>query len=477
MSPLQLRIKHVEISQEDCLGISFGSINSGLPKDIVQQIIAAEKIPIQQMESRKAKLANKQSLVKDLTAKVEAVRGDIFANKSSRSFRELKIDVSGDSITASVDKNLAEPGTYQIEVVQLAQKSSAISNGVEDKDETYMGVGYIQYELPNGDVKEVYVDEDSSSLTGIAKLINKDSNNGMHATVVNAGDGSDAPWKLLITLEETGDDNKAIFPELYLVDGMEDLYFDSHRDAQDAKIKLDGFPIELPKNSTADLLPGITLDLKKAKVGEEITVAVSEDDAKITGKISGLINNINEVLGFIKQQNALDESTDTTQTLGGDITLQTLESRLRSAIFKDIKTDSGMKRIGDLGVTFQRDGLLKLDEEKFKQAIGKDYQAAAQIVAGKYTKEDGKINGFIDNLEEVVSGALQNPNGILASRKNGIRSQMDQMDRKIENKQRQIDKKEQNLKAKFARLEETMARIQGQGAGLGGMGNPVTQLG
>jgi len=459
------------------LGISFGSINSGLPKDIVQQIIAAEKIPIQQMEGRKAKLANKQALVKDLTSKVEAVRGNIFANKSARSFRELKVDVSGDNIGAKVDKNLAEPGTYQIEVVQLAQKSSAMSNGVEDKDETYMGVGYIQYELPDGEVKEVYVDEDSSSLTGISKLINKDSSNGMHATVVNSGDGSDAPWKLIISLEETGDDNKAIFPEIYLVDGMEDLYFDAHRDAQDAKIKLDGFEIEIPKNSSTELLPGVTLDLKKAKPGEEITVAIKEDQSKITQKVTDLVSNINEVLKFIKQQNTLDESVDTSQTLGGDITLQTLESRLRGAIFKTIKTDFGTRRIGDLGLTFQRDGLIKLDGDKFQSKLAENYTEVAQIIAGKYTIEDGKTQGFMDNLENVVGGALKNPNGILTTRKNGLRSQVDQIDRKIENKQRQIDKKEQNLKAKFARLEETMAKIQGQGAGLAGMSNPVTQLG
>lgn len=459
------------------MGISFGSINSGLPKDIVQQIVAAEKIPIQQMEARKGKLASKQSLVKDLTQRVEAIRGNIYANKSSRSFRELKVNVSGENIAAKVDKNLAEPGTYQIEVVQLAQKSSAISNGVEDKDETYLGVGYLQYELPNGDIKEVYIDEDSSSLTGIAKLINKDSNNGMHATVVNSGDGTDNPWKLLITLEETGDDNKAIFPEMYLVDGMEDLYFDSHRDAQDAKIKLDGFPIEISKNSSNDLLPGVTLDLKKAKPGEEITVEISEDKEKISGKIDDIVSNINKVLMFIKEQNAMDESTDTSRTLGGDITLQTLESRIRGAIFKDIQTDSGTRKIGDLGLTFQRDGLLKLDKDKLTTKLSENYTEVAQIIAGKYTKENGKVKGFMDNMEDVVKGALQNPNGVLTTRKNGLKSQMEQIDRKIVNKQRQIDKKEQNLKAKFARLEETMARIKGQGAGLGGMSNPVTQLG
>lgn len=462
------------------LGISFGSINSGLPKDIVQQIIAAEKIPLQQMDAKKAKIENKKSLLGDLTKRVEELRGDIYANKSARSFRELAVNVSGDALGVTVDKNLAEPGTYQIEVLQLAQKSSAISNGVADKENTYLGVGYLQYELPNGETKEVYIDEDSSSLEGIAKLINKDNDNGMHANVVNSGDGSDTPWKLIITLEETGDDNKAIFPNLYLVDGMEDLWFEGNRDAQDAKIKLDGFEIELPSNKSTELISGATIDLKKAKPGEEITVEISEDTGKISGKISDLVGKINNIIAFIKEQNALDESVDTSQTLGGDLTLQTLESRIRSTIFQTIKTDFGPRRIGDLGLTFQRDGKLALDQDKLKTKLDENYQEVAQIISGKYSKEEGKINGFIDNLDTLVAQALKRPSGVLTSRKNGLDSQIRQIDRKIENKQRHINKKEQMLKAKFARLEETMSRIKAQGSGLAGLGaggSPVTQLG
>lgn len=463
------------------MGISFGSINSGLPKDIVKQIIAAEKIPLEKMNVRKGKIENKKSLLSDLTARVENLRGDIYASKSARSFRELAVNISGDGLDATVDKNLAEPGTYQIEVMQLAQKSSAISNGVEDKDNTYLGVGYLQYELPNGETKEVYIDQDSSSLTGISKLINKDSENGMHANVVNSGDGSDEPWKLIITLEETGDDNQATFPDLYLVDGMEDLWFDGHRDAQDAKIKLDGFEIEIPSNRTTELIPGVTIDLKKAaKEGEEITLEITEDTGKISAKIGELVNKINEIISFIKEQNALDESVDTSQTLGGDLTLQTLESRIRNAIFKSIDTDWGMKRIGDLGLTFQRDGKVSLDQEKLKGALDKNYAEVAQIISGKYTKESGKIKGFIDNLDDVVGSSLKRPGGVLTSRQRGLDSQIRQIDRRIESKQRQIDQKEKMLKQKFARLEETITRIKSQGAGLAGMGgggNPVTQLG
>ncbi len=462
------------------MGISFGSINSGLPKDIVQQILKAEKIPVQKMEVRKKKIENKKTLLADLMKRVENLRGSIYANKSERSFREFSVNVSGNGISATVDKNIAQPGTYQIEVLQLAQKSSAISNGVEDKDKTYLGVGYLQYELPDGTTNEIYIDAEHSSLSGIAKLINGDSENGMHANVVDSGDGSDEPWKLIITLDETGDASKATFPNLYLVDGEEDIWFDVEREAQDAKIKLDGFEIELPANKTSELIPGVTLDLKKAQPGEEITLDIKEDTAKMAEKIDELVENMNQVIAFIKEQNQMDETTDTSQTLGGDITLQTLESRLRSTVFMGVNTDFGPSRIGDLGLTFQRDGKLKLDKDKFQAALDDNIKKVSQVINGKYSIEEGKINGFMDNLDKLVSDALKRPSGILTSRKNGLDTKIKNIDRKIEDKERQIKRKEENLKAKFARLEETISRIKSQGSGLAGLSggfNPVQQLG
>jgi flagellar hook-associated protein 2 len=422
------------------------------------------------MEERKGKITDKKALVGQLATLVENMRGEVLKNKNARSLRELSINTGENpNIAVNADKNIAEPGKYQLEVTQLAQKSSAISNGVEDKDKTYVGVGYIRAVLPNGDEKEIYVDEKSASLAGIAKLINGDTELGMRATVVNDGKGEDEPWRLMISMAETGDDNKAEFPYLYLVDGEVDLYFDQERPAQDAKVKLDGFEIEVPSNKITELIPGVTIDLKKAKIGEEINIEIKEDVQKIGGKINDLIENINKVLTFIKEQNTLDEKTDTSRTLGGDSSLMTLESRLRSAVFHTVQTHAGPLRMGDLGVTYQRDGKLKLDQAKFEAMLAKDYKAVSQTLTGVYTPGGGKVDGFIDVLDETAKGLLSNPSGVLSSRKNGLQSSINQIDRQIANRQRMITQKEEILKAKFARLEETISRIKGQGAGLAGI--------
>ena len=414
------------------MGIGFGSIGTGLPKNIVQQIIEAEKIPIRQMETRKGKIAEKKSLVQQVTKLVENLRSEVLKNKNARSLRELTVNTGGSqAVKVSADKNIAQPAKYQLEILRMAKKSSALTNGVEDKDETYTGVGYIGVTLPNGEEKEIYIDDEHANLTGIAKLINRNENLGIQATVINDGKGGDQPWHLMISMSDTGDNQKVTFPNLYLLDGEVDLYFDQERDAKDALIKLDGFEIEVPGNRVTDLIPGVTIDLQKTTEGKEITLEINEDIQKIGEKIKVIIDSLNNILTFIKQQNNLNEKTDTSRTLGGDSMLQTIESRIRSSVFTTVDTDSGKLRIGDLGVNFQRDGLLQFDQTKFQSMLAQDFKGITQVLVGKFSLEEGKVKGFIDVLDETARLLLAPPSGTLPNRKKGLDNQIRQIDRAL----------------------------------------------
>ena len=462
------------------MGISFGSIGTGLPKDIVQQIMAAERLSLNKMEERKVKFDTKKGLVSDLITLVEGMKTDIFLNSNTRGLRELKVETDEKFVTVTPDKTLARPGSYQFEVLQLARKSSAITNGFPDKDETSVGVGFLQYELPNGESKDIYVDAENSTLESIARLVNSDETNGMRANVINDHSGNDNPWKLIISLEETGDKMLANFPEFYLLDGWEDLYIEKERKAQDAVVKLDGFEMELPGNKTSDLIPGLTIDLKKAAPGEEFPIIVREDTEAVTAKIKDIIDKINSVLKFISDQNSIDGNTDTSKTLGGDIVLQTLEGRLRTTVFIPIQTSFGPKRFGDLGVEFQRNGLLKLDEKKFNSELSENYLQASQLLTGYFDADGNRKPGFLNKLEETINTLLRRPDGLLQSKRKGLQTQINSTDKRIADRERILDQREQMLKTRFSKLEETIAKLKAQGSSLGSMGAggiSVPQLG
>nr|6KTY_A Chain A, Flagellar hook-associated protein 2 [Bdellovibrio bacteriovorus HD100] len=185
--------------------------------------------------------------------------------------------LSGDPniVDGQVDPGSAIPGDYAIEVVQLAQKPAAMSNGFPDKDQTQIGVGYIKFETPEG-TKEVYINGSNSTLDGVMKQINA-ANVGLKAQVVEDRKDQENPFKLLVSGLSTGNDSQVTFPKIYLLDGDQDMYFEESRKAQNAKVKVDGFEIELPDNKSTDLVPGVTLDFKSAAPGREIRLSVKEN--------------------------------------------------------------------------------------------------------------------------------------------------------------------------------------------------------
>lgn len=441
-------------------GVTLGPIASGLPPDMVQRLVEAERQPIHQLEARKASEEAKLKLVQDLLGRISGVGAGVSELNRFKKFRDLTAQVGRPELMdVAVDKNLADTGTYQVEVVQLAGRSSMMSNGFEEPSETQVGVGYFSYELPNGETKEVYISEDDSTLEGIAKLINRQKDLNLNAIVVDDGTGSETPWRLIITHTGTGEANDAEFPDFYFLDGDEDFYLDKERMAQNSVIKVNGFEVEFQGNKISTLLPGVTIDLKDSAPGKEFTLNITADLKSIRGKIETVVQNINEVLSFIQDQNKLDKDSNTRDTLGGDVTLQTLEYKVRNLVMTPLPTQFGHIRLGDMGIQFNKTGLLSIDDGKLDRILNENFDAVAQYFTG--IDDDG--TGFSAKLGDTIKHMTQ-AQGVVASRSEGIKRRIKDIDRQIETKERQVANTERTLKEKFSKLEATIAKLKGQQA-------------
>src|SRR5665213_3153099 len=166
------------------MAISFGGMGSGLPPNIVDQLMEVEKLPIKTIEKSKGKEENRLKLITDLETKLNAITGSIGSLASARGFTDMKLN-SGDTnvIQGAVDPNAAVNGNWNIEVEELAQKAAAITNGFPDKDKTQVGVGYFRFQTPDGD-KEVYINGSNNTLEGVASAISN-SGLGVKASVLN----------------------------------------------------------------------------------------------------------------------------------------------------------------------------------------------------------------------------------------------------------------------------------------------------
>jgi flagellar hook-associated protein 2 len=445
-------------------GVTIGGLSSGLPPNLVDQLIEAERAPIKNLEVKKEKQDTKLKLVSDLETKLRAIEGTIGNLASQKGFNDIKLE-TGDAnvVQGAVDPSLAPKGNWNVEVIELAQKAAAVTNGFPDKDKSEMGVGYFQFDTAEGR-KEVYISGANSTLEGAATAINN-ANVGMKASVINDRRDPENPFRLMISGVNVGGDNQINYPTLYFLDGDQDIYFDQENPAKNGRVKIDGFEFEISENSVKDIIPGVTLDLKQASPGRTVNVTVKENREAVNTKVNDFVKTMNDVLGFLQQQSAINESTDTSKTLGGDSLVRGIENRLRRMVQSpQLGVGGDIARLSQLGIEFTRNGTLKLTEDKFNATMASNPDGVRKFFAG-----DGFATGFVPTLKREISTLTNSAFGQVAMRKKSLQDNIRRIDDNIANKEKNLGKREEALRNKFAKLEETMSKLKQQGAAVQGM--------
>ncbi len=450
--------------------VTFGGINSGLPPNLVEQILESEKTPIKLLEKKKEKAEGKMKLVTELEDKLHAVETSLGTLASVKGFNDIKLESGDQNIVSGHADTSAPKGTWNVEVVQLAQKASAITNGFPDKDKTQIGTGYFKFDTPEGQ-KEVYVNSSNNTLEGAANAINS-AGIGVKAAVINDRKDPENPFKIMLSGDNVGGDNKIEYPRLYFLDGDQDLEFERETPALNGIIKVDGFEFEIASNTVTDVVPGVTLDLRQAAPGRQVAVTIKENREVVSTKIGEFVKTMNDVLGFIQTQNHLDEKTDTTKTLGGDQIIRSIQGRLTNLIQnQQYGVNSSITRLNELGIEITRTGVLKLNEEKFNNVLSRSPDEVRKFFAG-----DGFNTGFVPSLRREISTLTNQAFGSISNRKKALQDEVTRIDQGIDNKTRQLGRREEQLRRQFANLEETMGRLKQQGAAVASMGAPAGGL-
>lgn len=447
------------------MGVTIGGLSSGLPPNIVDQLVDAERAPIKALNVKKDKQGAKMKLVDELDTKLKAIEGSIGGLAGQKGFNDIKLE-TGDAnvIQGSVDAAMAPKGNWNVEVLELAQKASAITNGFPDKDKTEVGVGYIKFQTPEG-AKEIYIDGSSNTLEGVANKVNS-AGLGIKANVINDRKDPENPYRLVFAGEAVGGEKSVEFPTLYFLDGDQDLYFDDQREAKNGRIKVDGFEFEIADNTVKDAIPGVVLDLKQASPGKSVNISVKENKEVVNTKVGEFVKSMNDALAFLQSQSQINENTDTSKTLGGDSIIRSTENRLRRLIQDPQYGVAGnIKRLNQIGIELQRNGQLKLTEDKFNSVLSGNPDQVRQFFAG-----DGFNTGFVPTLRREISTLTNAAFGPVAMRKKSLQDNIKRMDDDIANKERQLARKEEDLRNKFSKLEQTMSNLKQQGQAVGAMG-------
>ena len=358
------------------MAISSAGIGSGLDvAKIVEQMVAAEKVPLKKLEYKAEGIQTQISTygeIKSLTSKL----GDI-VSKLTRDSAWNGVSISSSNPTLSgTMTGIAATGTYNIQVTHLAQAQTTALGGAGGaalpKDKPMGAAGTIKLTMGT-ESKDIAI-ESSDTLTKIATKINE-AGMGIQASIVTDVDGKE---RLMLRSKETGTD-KAFTVDLgSLSSAPAALGQAEAQAAQNAKVKLNGMDVESSSNTFANTIPGMSFTVSEL-TSTAATLNVKADTEAMKKNIQEFVDTYNELNDLLTKSTKsvrtadgkLDPSVqkEGVGTLQGDSATVSLQNSLRMLTQGISGSTGGLTRLAEIGIQMQEGGKLSTDTTKLDKAL------------------------------------------------------------------------------------------------------------
>ena len=181
--------------------IRMNGIGGSFDPKLVDQLIEAEKLPIESAKQRKEKFTVEKKEIDKLNGFLNELDSTLSSLKSRSDFFKMKVDSSHPDIMDGICKTDALIGTYEFEVRGMARADKQLAFGFPDKDATAVGFGYMEVEREDMSPAEITI-EPGSTLQDVARQIN-DAEVGVRAMVINTKYNPDS-FRLLVISEKSG---------------------------------------------------------------------------------------------------------------------------------------------------------------------------------------------------------------------------------------------------------------------------------
>lgn len=392
-------------------------------------------------------------------------------------FSGVKTASSSEAFKASAGNN-AEPGSYSLEVFELARAQSLVTAGQASTTDTIGNGGTITLSVgdADGNVSEsvdIDIAAQDSSLSGIRDAINA-ADIGVSASIVN--DGSDTPYRLVLSSNATGTDSQITLSVAEDNEGgtgggllgggdaptpLADLLdYDSSTGegqmtqtvaARNARIAVNGIDIQSQSNTVEDAIQGVTLTLS-GTTAEPQTLTATRDTDSVKAALEGFVAAYNRVHALSEKLTAFDGEDKANGILLGDSTARAVETRVRSALNTPIA--GGMfSGLAEIGVSLQRDGTMEIDDEALDDALANNLGGIGALLAGE--GEAGGLSKVVVDAVEIVAGEK----GLLAAASDGMQARIDSLSDQMERQQESIDATIARYKKQFIELDSIMATL------------------
>jgi len=408
--------------------ISAGGIGSGLDvKGILEQIVAAEREPTEnRLNIKEGTLQAELSAFGTIKGAVSSFQSSLAKLSSPASFNSSNATVSDTDIVTATAASTAPAGSYSVEVKNLAQAHSLASMAFENLDDV-IGTGTLTFNFgttlydagtnfetaddtytsftKNADrsSESVLIDASNNTITGIRDAINE-ADIGVSASIIDDGSG----YRLLLSSTDLGENNSleisvdegAAPADDIDTTGLSILAFNSSatnieqtQAGQDALVSINGLSIKRESNVLTEAIPGLTLSLKKADIGNPVQVSVKSTDVnQAKGNISSFIGSYNELTNLLNGFTKFGGEDGDNGLLLGDTTSRNMLQQIRRELGGFIDNGGSFNSLSSIGITTSRDGTLTINSADLTDALEENFGSVAQLF---YATGNATDNGVL----------------------------------------------------------------------------------
>lgn len=445
--------------------ISSLGIGSGLDiKNIVSQLVAIEKQPLEKLKLQAAATQTKISThgqIKSLVSTLSDAAGKLTSLTGWNAVAATSSDKN--FVTASAIGG-TQPTTFSVEVQALAKAQATASAAITPANNP-VGAGTLQLTVGSGTPVDITISA-TDTVADVAGKING-ANAGVAATLLNDGGGV----RLLLQSKATGVSNAFTLTVTSDADGntadaagLSRLVVGSTvtQAAADAAATINGIAVTSSSNTFADKVPGVTFTAVKETTAP-VTVTVARDTSAVQQNIEAFVKAYNDLNTLINEATKYDPATKTGGLLQGDATTLTLQSALRAAA-QSLRTGSAVfGRLSDIGLAVQRGGNLEINSGKLSSAM----EQMDELKALFSSNDPGSGQGIAVRIKNLTTTLLAS-DGFFKSKDDAFKRALDSN-----------AKEQARVNDKAARVEAELTRrysaLDAQLTKLNGLNNYLTQ--
>ena len=419
--------------------------------------------------SREPKIARLTELTQANQTRISALaqaRSDLdgFANSLGQMVSDGTLrstpTVSDESVLSATSRAGLSADSFAATVVvnQLARAQSNYSAVVADRTAA-IGAGTMTLTV-GGTPRTITIDGTNNSLDGLANAINASgagvtasiiADEGGHRLIVKGPTGEVGAFTL--TADAGADPGLSAFAT---GGGMT-----VGQTAANAEFTIDGVAFSRSSNIIDDVVPGMSLTLKKAAPGQAVDIGASRPLAMIKQTVGD----------FVSVFNQLKKSLTAAANLpGATMSLREVERELSSLVNKVLSSHGTINKLSDIGISTTKEGTLTVDNAKLDAVLASDAGAVEALFnprrdATHTEATDPGIAFALDAIRDKavgVNGAIDRATKSLDAKKENLADQLEKVEERESAYRKRLEKQYGSLEAKLAAFKATQSYLEQQ---------------